>query len=191
MDVMSDSDLTDDEKAFLIEDGDFTAEDLTPENLARAAARAERAAEASLAEVREGSLSLSQVAEILGEAPDGVLRSLDAGELYAVPSAKRAGEPLFPRWQFRDGRAVPHLREVLAVLPEDEHPLNVESFMTNSTPEYLEGSPPTLRFAGVAVTVWLGRDLEHGVRSYWRVVSHVHCRHLATNVGRLAAGHCR
>jgi hypothetical protein len=142
MDVMSDGDLTDDEKAFLISDGDFTAEDLTSENLARAAAIGERAAEASLAEVWKGSLSLSQVAEFLGEAPDGVLRSLDAGDLYAVPSAERADDPRFPRWQFRDGRTVPHLREVLATLPEDDHPLSVESFMTRSNPEYLDEIPP-------------------------------------------------
>lgn len=139
---MSDDDLTDSERRFLIEHGGLTAADLTPEALGEAASVAERAIAASIAEVRAGALTVSEVASLLGQARAAVLQAAASGDMYAVLGEPPATEPLLPRWQFHEGRVIPHLREVIAALPADEHPLLVQSFMTTWNEDYLDGWPP-------------------------------------------------
>ncbi|WP_223585612.1 hypothetical protein [Microbacterium sp. OVT16B] len=139
---MSDDDLTDSERRFLIEYGGLTAAELTPEALAEAASVAEHAIAASIAEVRAGALTVSEVASLLGQPRAEVLQAAASGDLYAVLGEPPAPEPLFPGWQFQEGRVVPHLREVIAALPADEHPLLVQSFMTSWDEDHLDGWPP-------------------------------------------------
>lgn len=141
---MSCNDFTDVERQFLIEHGGLTAADLAPEALAETNAAVDRAVAAAADQVRTRALTLSEVATLLDWSHARVLRALAAGEMYSVPSEPPSVEPMFPRWQFRDGSVVPHLREVLAVLPIDEHPLNVEHFMTQPNVDYLDGTPPLI-----------------------------------------------
>lgn len=154
---MSDDDLTDSERRFLIEHGGLTAAELTPEALAKAAAVAERAIAASIAEVRAGALTVSEVASLLGQPRAAVLQAATSGDIYAILGELPAPEPLFPSWQFHEGRVIPHLRAVIAALPADEHPLLVQSFMTSWNEDYLDGWPPA---------AWLlaGRDPDAVVR---------------------------
>ena len=139
---MSDDDLTESERRYLVEDGSFTAAELTPEALAKASEVAERAIAASIAEVRAGALTVSEVASLLGLPRAAVLQAAASGEMYAVLGEPPSTEPLLPRWQFHEGRMIPHLREVIEALPADEHPLLVESFMTSWNEDYLHGWPP-------------------------------------------------
>lgn len=139
---MSDDGLTDSERRFLIEHGGLTAADLTPEALAKGFEVAERAVAASIAEVRAGALTVSEVASLLGQPRAAVLQAIASGDMYAVLGESPATEPLLPRWQFHEGRVIPHLRKVIAALPSDEHPLLVESFMTSWDEDYLDGWPP-------------------------------------------------
>lgn len=140
--VMSDDDLTDSERRYLIEDGSFTAAELTPEALAETAAVAERAIAASIAEVRASALTVSEVVDLLGQTRAAVLQAVTSGDIYSVLGEPPATEPLLPSWQFHQGRVIPHLREVIAALPADEHPLLVESFMTRWNEDRLDGWPP-------------------------------------------------
>jgi hypothetical protein len=139
---MADEDFTDSERRFLIEHGGLTAADFTPEALVEAASIAERAIAASIAEVRAGALTVSDVASLLGQTRASVLQAAASGDMYAVLGEPPATEPLLPRWQFQEGRVIPHLREVIAALPADEHPLLVESFMTSWNEDHLDGWPP-------------------------------------------------
>lgn len=139
---MADEDLTDSERRFLIEHGGLTAAELTPEALAEAASVVERAIAASIAEVRAGALTVSEVVTLLGQPRAAVLQAAASGDLYSVLVEPPATEPLLPRWQFHEGRVIPHLREVIAALPADEHPLLVQSFMTSWNEDYLDGWPP-------------------------------------------------
>lgn len=154
---MSCNNLTDVERQFLIEHAGLTAADLAPEALAETNAAVDRAVAAAAAEVRARALTLPEVATLLSWSHVRVLRALATGDMYSMPSEPPSVEPLFPRWQFRDGNVVPHLREVLAALPIDEHPLDVEHFMTQSNLDYLDGTPPL---------IWLveGRELDPVLR---------------------------
>lgn len=149
---MSGAHLTDRERQFLIEHGGLTATDLTPEALAETSAAVERAIEDAAAEARANALTLFEAGTLLGWPQAAILKALAAGELYSIPSERPSDAPLFPRWQFRDGNLVPHLRDVLAALPAHEHPLEVEQFMMQPNPDYLDNIPPV---------VWLttGREL--------------------------------
>lgn len=154
---MSGNDLTNVERQFLIEHGGLTAAELSPEALAETNAAVDRATAAAAAQVRANALTLSEVATLLDWSHARVLGALAAGDMCAVPREPPSVEPLFPRWQFRDGSVVPHLRDVLAALPIDEHPLDVEHFMTQANLDYLDGTPPS---------VWLveGRELDPVLR---------------------------
>lgn len=157
MDAMSEDDLTDSDRRFLIEHGGLTAAELTPEALAATNAAVERAIADAVAEVRANALTLAEVVKFLGESPAAVLQAVATGDIYSVSDEPPSADPLFPRWQFADGTLVPRIREVLATLPEDYHPLNVEHFMIHANPDYLGGRPPLS---------WLveGRDLRPVLR---------------------------
>lgn len=149
---MSGDHATDRERQFLIENGALTAADLTPEALAETNAAVERAIEGAAAGVRANALTLSEAANLLGWPQATFMKALAAGDLYAIPNEPPSDAPLFPRWQFQDGNLVPYLREVVAALPVHEHPLDVEHFMMQANPDYLDNIPPV---------VWLttGREL--------------------------------
>lgn len=74
-------------------------------------------------------LTTRDVAQVLNTQPANVRRLLAARSLYTSGRAARS-EHIFPRWQFVGSQALPHLRKILDVLPQDMHPLDVESFMT-------------------------------------------------------------
>lgn len=139
---MPGDDLTDEERRFLIEYAGLTAAELTPEALAETSASIERAIAGALEEVRLNALTLSEVATLLGQPPSSVLESAAAGDVYSVSGERPTDQVLFPRWQFHEGRVIPHLREVMKALPDGYHPLSVQNFMTSWTEDYLDGWPP-------------------------------------------------
>lgn len=133
---------TDREREFLIAHGALSAADYTPEALTQTTAAVERGRTAADAEARAHSLTLSEMASLLGWSRSEVLAARAAGDMYSVPGARPSDAPLFPRWQVRDGRLVPHLQEVMNALPADDHPIEVEEFMTRPNSDYLGGIPP-------------------------------------------------
>ena len=141
---MSGDDLTDLERRFLIEHCGLSAADLTPEAMAETNAAVDRAIAAAAARVRANALTISEASALIGQPRAVILDALAAGDMYSAPGEPPSAEPLLPRWQFSDGSVVPHLREVLAALPADDHPLDVEQFMTQGSTEYLGGCPPIL-----------------------------------------------
>lgn len=86
---------------------------------------------ADTALLTKGALSTDEVAERLGISTSSVRHRKRDGSLYALPAE---GGLRFPRWQFEktDGswRVVPHLKQVLAALPDGLHPLMVSEFFT-------------------------------------------------------------
>ncbi|PRZ42521.1 hypothetical protein CLV47_105143 [Antricoccus suffuscus] len=88
---------------------------------------------ARLALVDARTLTTEQVAKRLKTDPSRVRHRLRARSLYALPSTGRTRR--FPIWQFTDGGVVPGLREVLAALPEDMHPFEVEDFFSSRSSE--------------------------------------------------------
>lgn len=151
--TMPGKDLTDGERQFLIEHGGMTAAELTPEALAETNAFVERAIAAGAAEARATTLTVSEVAQLLNQSDAAILRAVATGDIYSVPGELPSDEPLLPRWQFHEGRVIPHLREVMAALPADFHPLSVQDFMTIGDEDYLDGWPPA---------VWLLADHDPG-----------------------------
>ena len=80
----------------------------------------------------ERSLTGNQVADLIGVAPATVRDRKRDRRLYAVQGPGNSNR--FPRWQFVEGEraahVLPHLTEILAVLPEGMHPLEVQAFFT-------------------------------------------------------------
>lgn len=140
--------LTEGEQQFLIEHAEASRNDFTIE--AQTLTTVEittRQADADL-RARSRVMTTSEVARFLGRAPSNVRRSLSAGNLYALGASTPGRERLFPEWQFmQDGRTLPGLRAVLASLPDDYHPLDVEEFMVGSQ-ESLRGRSPAVWLAG-------------------------------------------
>ena len=104
----------------------------TDQAVARTAARATTMAATSV--------TTAELAARLGVHPSRVRHQLSEGHLYAV----RAGrQNRYPAWQLVDGaRPLPGLRAVLAALPDDLHPLEVEGFATTAAPELeIDGRP--------------------------------------------------
>ncbi|MEZ5098104.1 MAG: hypothetical protein R2731_19730 [Nocardioides sp.] len=88
----------------------------------------------------EAGYSTSELAELMGTAPANVRRHVARGDLRPAGRTP-AGEHVFARWQVSDGALLPHLREVYAELPDDLHPLDVATFMTDPA-EALRGRSP-------------------------------------------------
>src|SRR5690625_1466673 len=78
-------------------------------------------------------LTVNQAAARLGVSPSRVRHRIREGSLYAAPSSGRGTERRLPRWQFIDDRAIPHLKDVLAALPDEYTPLDVKAFFDNAT----------------------------------------------------------
>ncbi|WP_407344500.1 hypothetical protein [Pengzhenrongella phosphoraccumulans] len=73
------------------------------------------------------SRTTAQVAQMLGWEASRVRRMIALGGLYAKSIGR---SQLLPAWQFEEQEPLPGLREVLAALPADQPPLEVEAWMT-------------------------------------------------------------
>lgn len=89
----------------------------------------------------EGAFSGQQVRELLGGVSrQAVHQKTQAGRLLAV---RYGNTTWFPKWQFTaDGRILPRLGELLAVLPAD--PLAADALMRTPLPEEKGRSPADL-----------------------------------------------
>lgn len=74
-----------------------------------------------------GLLSAQQVAELLLVAPATVRTMADHGDLLAITNHGQLG---YPSFQFVDGRVIPHLSEVLALLDTPSNTTKLGLLMT-------------------------------------------------------------
>jgi hypothetical protein len=97
-----------------------------------ATVHAVRETTAAVAASVQTSLSVAEVAAMLGVDASRIRHRLSDRGLYSI----RVGRVhRLPSWQFHDGQPLPGLRGVLAALPADLHPLVVEGFMSTPQPE--------------------------------------------------------
>jgi hypothetical protein len=75
------------------------------------------------------SRTIAQVAAMIGRDPSRVRHMIADGTLHALAVGRTR---LVPDWQFAAGAAIPGLRETLAALPVDLHPLELEGWMTTA-----------------------------------------------------------
>ncbi len=74
------------------------------------------------------ALTESEVREMLGVGASRVRQRVADGSLYAIDVGR---ERRFPAFQFDERTLVPGIGEVLKVLPDDLHPLEVEDWLTS------------------------------------------------------------
>ncbi|RLV56094.1 DNA-binding protein [Aeromicrobium phragmitis] len=79
------------------------------------------------------ALTTAQAARLLGRSESRVRHMIREHELIALPSGGRGRARLLPRWQFRDGRPLPHAAKIIAALPAELDPLTVEDFFMRGT----------------------------------------------------------
>lgn len=85
------------------------------------------------------SRNVAQVASMLGIDPSRVRHRITDGALYAITAGHGR---LLPAWQFESGHVIPGVRQVLAALPDDMHPLEVAGWMTTPAPDLeVAGTP--------------------------------------------------
>lgn len=143
--------LSDEQVAYLIESGAFTAEEFaeTEAEVARGEL-AEEERKTRLGAIA-ASLSSTEVALRLGIDASRVRHRQAKGSLYAF---KVGGKRRYPIWQFTDDPAqpvLPGLAKLVEAFPDDWHPAGILGFMT--TPQ------SSARIDGVRVTpvAWLLR----------------------------------
>ncbi|MCK2022664.1 hypothetical protein KZC52_07000 [Microbacterium sp. kSW2-24] len=128
--VSSSSAMTPALRAFLIESGDFTLQELTEteERVARGELR--ELEDQTCLETIAASYSESEVAERLGLS---IYEVQDRARIGTIYSFAVEGFAVYPKWQFsdqtRDG-LLPHLAHVLASLIDGWDPASVQGFMT-------------------------------------------------------------
>lgn len=138
--------LTSAEQGFLVSQGGIPASSVEAGTAATARVSiAAAAAQADADAVRDG-YTTSEVAELFGLKTANVRRDVASRSLF-VAGRTRSREHVFPRWQFDGTGPLPGLREVLAALPNDYHPLDVASFMTTAHDE-LGGRTPAEWLSG-------------------------------------------
>lgn len=86
------------------------------------------------------SMTTKEVAKLLRTADSNIRRSVASRQIYSAGRDGREGHRI-PSWQFVHGKPLPHLAELLAALPSDLHPLEVESFFTTAS-DSLNGMTP-------------------------------------------------
>jgi hypothetical protein len=119
------------EEASVLERGGLTLESYEGKDAASLLA-AGYAAMLSLA------LTEGEVREMLEVGASRVRQRVADGSLYAVSVGR---ERRFPAFQFLGRNLVPGIGEVLKAMPEDLHPLEVESWLTGPDPDLrIEGS---------------------------------------------------
>jgi hypothetical protein len=119
----------------------ISAEELHQARGSRGSWAAQRAVEDAV--VRTLGYTTGQVAKGLGINPSRVRHRKAEGDLHAVGSGRTL---VFPHWQFAGDAdrlsVLPHLRRVLAMLPEGTHPLELEDFFMRPREELaLRGEP--------------------------------------------------
>jgi hypothetical protein len=125
--------LTEAERRYLIESGDFTAEALADaeKSVDRGSLQVD-AIEGWLAQLND-TISLDEAAEFLGREECDVTRSVTEGRLYAV---EVSGRRRFPGWQFdvrQPGKVLPHLQEVVQAVSSRWESRGIAAFM--ATPQ--------------------------------------------------------
>lgn len=118
------------EEADVLKRGGLTLEPYTGKSDAASRIVARYAAMLSLA------LTESDVREILGVGASRVRQRVADGSLYAINVGR---ERRFPAFQFHNGEIVPGIGEILKALPEDLHPIEVETWLTSSDPDLTSG----------------------------------------------------
>jgi hypothetical protein len=102
---------------------------------------------ASLRELRERSYSTAEVAEMLGGiSRQAVSLRVAKGQLMSI---QISGKAWFPAWQFKDGRLIERLVEVIEALRETDHDtFTADALMTNPLPEEGGRTPADVLLAG-------------------------------------------
>jgi|CXWJ01.1.fsa_nt_gi hypothetical protein len=159
--VASTEALTSAEQDFLVSQGGVSAEAVDPDRLATARVAIVAAATQADADALGNGYTTSEVARLFGLKTANVRRDVASRSLY-VAGRTRNREHVFPRWQFGDAGPLPGLREVLAKLPEDYHPLDVASFMTTAHTELGGRTPAEWLSSGGAPAVVAGLADELG-----------------------------
>lgn len=106
--------------------------------------RRTRKAAAAVERLAGGTLSIDQVAALLGVDRSRVSRRLSAAALYSISVGARRR---IPAWQFSAGNELPGLPAVVAAIPGDVHPLDVDALMTTPQEE-LDDRTPVEHLAG-------------------------------------------
>ncbi|WP_402844695.1 hypothetical protein [Microbacterium sp. GXS0129] len=142
--LIDDPPLTDDERAFLLQETEITEDDLTPEAYERVRVTMERSMLAADVAACADALRVDEVASLLRWSRDAVIEAVSTGKLFSVARLPR-GDHLLPRWQFTDGKVLPDLASVLESLRElEKHPLGIEAWMAHEDEdgEILNGMSP-------------------------------------------------
>ncbi|MBB2890042.1 hypothetical protein [Flexivirga oryzae] len=140
------------ERSFLVEHGGVPADAVDPAHQTVALVRNAADTAAAQRHAVEQGYTTGQVATKFGMKPANIRRDVSNGRLYVAGRA-RTGEHVFPRWQFTDDGPLPGLRDVLAALPADHHPLDVAAFMTTPQQSLNGRSPAAWLATGGAVHV--------------------------------------
>jgi hypothetical protein len=82
------------------------------------------------------ALTEDEVQRVLGVKSSRVRQRIADRSLYAIAVGK---ERRFPQVQFHEGDLVPGVGKVLKALPEDLHPVEVESWLMSPNPDLLAG----------------------------------------------------
>lgn len=80
------------------------------------------------------ALTEDEVQRVLGVKPSRVRQRIADRSLYAIAVGK---ERRYPQVQFHERDLVPGIGKVLQALPEDLHPVEVESWLTSPNPDLL------------------------------------------------------
>ncbi|MBA2714466.1 MAG: hypothetical protein H0U55_13045 [Rubrobacteraceae bacterium] len=87
------------------------------------------------------ALTEDEVQRVLGVKPSRVRQRIADRSLYAIAVGK---ERRFPQVQFHERDLVPGIGKVLQALPEDLHPVEVESWLTSPNPDLLTSEEEAL-----------------------------------------------
>lgn len=148
--------LTEEQAAFLIESGTFTAESLAATEASVARGDLAKLERKTRLEAITGSLNAAEVALKLSIDASRVRHRQAKGSLYSFIAG---GKRRYPTWQFTDDPAqpvLPGLATLVKAFPDDMHPASIQNFM--ATPQ------ESLRVNGhrLTPTEWLlhGGDLQ-------------------------------
>ncbi|MBC7593060.1 MAG: hypothetical protein H7288_03845 [Kineosporiaceae bacterium] len=122
--------LTEDQAAFLIESGTFTAESLAETEASVARGDLAELERKTRLEAITASLGAAEVAAKLGIDTSRVRHRQAKDGLYAFMAG---GRRRYPTWQFTPAKSQPVLPGIAAVIrsfPEDMHPASIQNIMT-------------------------------------------------------------
>lgn len=123
--------------------------------------RALRAAR-TLSETLGSALTLDEAAEKLGISRSRISHRLSDGSVWAITVSNQRH---LPKWQFTpEGRTIPGLQKIVPAIPQNLHPLAIESFMSTPRPDFDDRSPVEWLASGgnpAPVAEWLA-GMAHG-----------------------------